>query len=61
MAQVTQRVCDRCGSKVEDSPDSAPKRLTRYDTDYHGTRVDLCTPCAEEFKAWLDDPAVTRE
>lgn len=56
MARVQQRVCDRCGAKVEDNPIGARARLTRFDQDYHGTNVDLCVGCSTQFMTWMDDP-----
>lgn len=55
MAQVQQLICDRCGAAVKSDASSAGKRLMRYDTDYHGTRIDLCDRCSDQFKAWLED------
>lgn len=56
MARRNDLVCDRCGSKVDDNPRSR-HRLTRYDKDYHGTTIDLCTACWLIFVFWLDQPS----
>lgn len=57
MARVSQLVCDRCKKSIGEniSGNSAGQRLMRYNTDYHGTQVDLCSECAATFFAWLED------
>lgn len=55
MAKVNQTVCDRCGRNADDVPNDLPKRLIRFDKDYHGTQIDLCENCATQFKTWLAD------
>lgn len=54
MAKVNQTICDRCGNKVEDNPEGARQRLVRFDSDYHGTKIDLCRACSTQFKTWLN-------
>jgi hypothetical protein len=54
MARSMTTFCDRCGAQVEDHPKGARQRITRFDSDYHGTQVDLCTACFEQFKVWLE-------
>lgn len=53
MARVTIKKCDRCGHEVADTPDDARHRLVRYNSDYHGTGVDLCQDCWKQFWGWL--------
>lgn len=52
--KVNVTKCDRCKREIEDGKSN---RLTRFNTDYHGTQVDLCTRCWNQFAAWLDSPA----
>lgn len=56
MAKAMTTFCDRCGRPVEDLPENAHNKLKRFDSDYHGTDVDLCTECSKQFKMWLDHP-----
>lgn len=57
MATVQQLICDRCKQAITDTgPNRKSSRLTRYNTDYHGTRVDLCGECTAQFFAWLENP-----
>lgn len=55
MAKVEIILCDRCSDEIPltVSNSHAAHRLVRYNSDYHGTRVDLCARCWDQFENWL--------
>ena len=51
---MIQMICDRCGSIVGDDRDPNAATGRRVTTGSGSTRYDLCDPCLEALKVWVE-------